>query len=64
MRVVERSQHICAACGHHGDLVRAGLVLVEVGAGGPRPGEQDWFHRRHLPPGWRVGAVPPMMREQ
>jgi hypothetical protein len=56
--VVESSDQTCEACGRGGDLVLAGLVMARVGAAGPRPGQQAWFHRQHLPLGWRVGILP------
>jgi hypothetical protein len=58
-------QHACAGCGKPGPLVRASKVLqlAELRSRESMLGEDAWFHRAHVPLGWRVLDFDPAQDE-
>ena len=47
----------CSGCGRPGHLVLARRIVRFVGGDGLAPGQEAWYHRSHLPRGWRIVAT-------
>jgi hypothetical protein len=47
-------ERLCAECGGHGQLVRGRLVVRLVEDSEHESGYEAWFHRGHVPAGYRI----------